>query len=321
MKIAILIPVYNAEKFLRECLDSALASAREVEKLGSSCEIYCKDDGSKDGSRAILAEYAECHANLHFSFQENAGVAVTRNRLMEELPADVEAFGFLDADDTIKSEMYIRLIEAMIRTKADVVECEWEGEERVIEDMSIYLLRSTAPGHWINVWNKLYLRAAIGAIRFPLGFAFEEDFLFNFRVHQAIRRKALVPGAFHYYRSNPDSATSTLNQRRYFDATTGRIRLSITEFLNAGRIPDKLRPAFCAELSKDAYRMCIRKNLKKNRDSRLCRQLFGEAGAFLAKIENDYGFVPMGLNPIQRLIYGCCRRNRYLLAKLLVFLT
>lgn len=321
MKIAILIPVYNAEKFLRECLDSALASAREVEKLGSCCEIYCKDDGSKDGSRAILSEYAERYANLHFTTQENAGVSATRNRLMDELPADVEAFGFLDSDDTIKSEMYAKLVEAMLRTNADVAECEWEGEERVIDDMSVYVLRSTAPGRWINVINKLYRRTAVGSIRFPLGFAFEEDLYFNFCVHQAIKRKVLVPGVFYYYRPNPASATSTLNQRRYFSATTGRIRLSITEYLNSGRIPAALEHAFRAELAKDAYRMCIRKNLKKNKDAALKQELFLAAGEFFRELEKKYGFTPVGLNPIQRGVYKACLSGRYRLAGLLTMLT
>lgn len=318
MKIAILIPVYNAEKFLRECLDSALAASREVEKLGSACDVYCRDDGSSDASRSILAEYAERYANFHFTTQENAGVAATRNRLMDELPVDVEAFGFLDSDDTIKPGMYAKLVEALSRTGADVAECEWEGEERVIDDMSLYVLRSTAPGRWINVINKLYRRSAVGTIRFPLGFAFEEDIYFNFCVHQAIKRKVLVPGLFYYYRPNPSSATSTLNQRRYFAATTGRIRLSITEYLNAGRIPAALERAFRAELAKDAYRMCIRKNLKKNKDAALRKELFLAAGEFFRELEKAYAFSPVGLNPVQRAVYAACRSGRYRLA---VFLT
>ena len=56
MKIAILIPVYNAERYLRECLDSALAAGREVARAGHGFEIICCDDGSRDTSRAILQE-------------------------------------------------------------------------------------------------------------------------------------------------------------------------------------------------------------------------------------------------------------------------
>ena len=321
MKISVLIPVYNAERYLRECLDSALAAGKEAERAGHGFEIRCCDDGSQDTSKAILQEYAIRHENVRFADQANVGVSATRNRLMDELPADVDAFAFLDSDDTVQPEMYARLAEAMVRTGADVAETEWDGDERVIDDMSLYLLKRTAPGRWINVINKLYRRAAVGSIRFRPGLSFEEDLFFNFEVNRAIKRKVLVPGHFYYYRPNPGSATSTLNQRKYFESTTRRIRLSCEEYLAKGRIPAALEPEFRRELAKDAYRMCLRKNLKKNRDPQLRRELFLAAGDFFRALERDCGFRPDGLNPIQRLLYGCCRSGRYRAARCVACLT
>ena len=321
MKVAVLIPVYNAERYLRECLDSALAAGREVDRSGHGFEIVCCDDGSQDTSKAILQEYAIRHENVRFIAQANVGVSATRNRLMDDLPGDVDAFAFLDSDDTVQPEMYARLAEAMVRTGADVAETEWDGDERVIDDMSLYLLKRTAPGRWINVINKLYRKSAVGSIRFRAGLCFEEDLFFNFEVHQAIRRKVLAPGHFYYYRPNPDSATSVLNQCKYFDSTTRRIRLSLEEYLAKGRIPVTLEPEFRRELAKDAYRMCLRKNLKKNRNPQLRRELFLAAGEFFRALERDCGFCPDGLNPIQRLLYGCCRDGRYCAARCVAFLT
>ena len=321
MKIAVLIPVFNAERYLRECLNSALAAGVEAERVGHTLEIRCCDDGSKDASAAIMRDYAEQHANVMFVSQPNAGVSATRNRLMDELPSEIDAFAFLDSDDAVKPEIYAKLAEAIVRTSADVAETEWDGDERVIDDMSLFLLKRTAPGRWINVINKLYRRSAVGAIRFREGLAFEEDLFFNFEVHQAIRRKVLVPGCYYYYRPNPDSATSTLNLRKYFDSTTRRIRLSCEEFLAKGRIPPALEPAYRAELAKDAYRMCLRKNLKKNADAALRRELFFAAGDFFRTLERDCGFRPDGLNPLQKLLYGCCTGKRYQIARLLVWLT
>lgn len=322
MKIAILIPVYNAEKYLCECLDSALAAGTELMRQGRlSFEIRCRDDGSRDGSAAILKEYAGRHSNVTFVSQTNAGVSATRNRLMDELPDDVDAFAFLDSDDTVQPCMYAALAEAMVRTGADVAETEWDGIETVLDDMSVFILRRTAPGRWINVINKLYRKSAVGSIRFRDGLCFEEDLFFNFEVHQAIRRKVLVPGHYYYYRPNPGSATSVLNLRRYFDSTTRRIRLSCEEFLNAGRIPSAPEPEFRRELVKDAYRMCLRKNLKKNKDAVLRRELFFAAGDFFRGLERDCGFCPDGLNPIQRLLYSCCRSGRYRFARCVACLT
>lgn len=306
MKIALLVPVFNAEKYLRECLDSALAAGAEAERSGHSLEIRCRDDGSKDASAAILEEYADRYPNVTFSVQANAGVSATRNRLLDELPDGVDAFAFLDSDDTVRPEMYAKLAEAMERTGADVAEAEWDGEERIVDDMSLYLLKRTAPGRWINVINKLYRRRTVGSIRFRQGLAFEEDLFFNFEVHQAVRRKVLVPGHYYYYRPNPDSATSVLDQRRYFDSVTKRIRLSCEEFLARGCVPPAKEAEFRQELSKDAYRMCLRKNLKKNRDAALRRELFVEAGRFFVALKRDFGVGEEGLNPIQRFLYRCC---------------
>ena len=322
MKIAVLIPVYNAEKYLRECLDSALAAGVELARTGGHrLDIFCCDDGSQDTSKVILQEYAIRYENVRFVSQKNAGVVAARNRLMDELPADVEAFAFLDSDDTVLSGMYAALAEALERTQADIAECEWDGAERVVDDMSLYLLKRTARGRWINVINKLYRKSAIGSIRFREGLCFEEDFFFNFEVHQAIRRKVLVSGHYYFYRPNPDSATSTLNQRRYFESTTRRIRLSCDEFLNAGRIPKAFEPEFRRELAKDAYRMCLRKNLKKNRDPKSRRELFLAAGGFFRTLERDCGFRPDGLNLVQRFIYASCLAGLYAVSRFLSFLT
>ena len=328
MKIAVLIPVYNAERYLRECLDSVLAAGdRLATGEGEICalDIRCCNDGSTDTSESILAEYALRFANVSYVSQANAGVVAARNRLLDELPADCDAFAFVDSDDLVAPETYAVLADALGRAQADVAECGMPGNavggEQVVDDMSCFLLRRTAPGPWINVVNKLYRRSAVGAIRFRPGLRFEEDFFFNYEVNAAIRRKVLLPGVFYSYRDNPDSATHALNHERYFESTTRRIRLSLEVFLAAGRIPPELEPAWRAELTKDAYRMCLRKNLKRNRDSAGRRRLYARAGAFLKDLENDFGFRPSGLNPIQRALWAACRNGRYRTGRLLSFLT
>lgn len=318
MKIAVLIPVYNAEKYLRACLDSVLAAGEALGRDG--LDVFCCDDGSRDGSWALLREYCDRFPNVRCVRQENAGVVAARNRLLDELPAGYDAFAFADSDDFVAPEMYLRLAEALERTGADIAECEWDGAERTIGDMSVFLLRRTAPGQWINVINKLYRRAAVGSVRFRRGLCFEEDLFFNLEAHAAAKSKVLVPGRFYTYRDNPDSATHVLDQRKYFASTTARVRLSLEVFLAAGRVPPELEADFRRELAKDAYRMCIRKNLKRNRDAALRRELFLAAGRFFGEIE-AMGFRPAGLNPLQRLIYGCCRRGAFGWASLLAKLT
>lgn len=91
MDISIIIPVYNAEPYLRECLDSALAQTIREK------EILCIDDGSTDHSLCILREYAEKYKEIRIVSQENNGSGMARNKGLEL--AQGKFVCFLDADD------------------------------------------------------------------------------------------------------------------------------------------------------------------------------------------------------------------------------
>ena len=73
MDISIIIPVYNSEKYLKECLDSALSQTVKEK------EIICIDDGSTDNSPQILQEFQELYKEIHVKQQENQGAGVARN--------------------------------------------------------------------------------------------------------------------------------------------------------------------------------------------------------------------------------------------------
>lgn len=333
MKVAVIIPVYNAAAFLPQTLDSILAQTYP------GVEVWCCDDGSTDAAPQVLAEYAQHNpGRVHVSGWANHGVGPTLNRLMDELPAETDAFAICDCDDYLHPKFIETLVAAMEKTGADVVECDvarvpstatyskdfpsgGSGEVRVIEDMSVFRLKRTAPGRWINYWNKLYRRSSVAGVRFRKGLDYEDDYFFEYEVNAAIARKAIVDQPLYSYRMNPEGVTSRVRFRQYVDSATLRIRLSLELFLNAGRIPPEMRDDFKRELAKDAYRMCIRKNLKKNRFGSERRELFLLAGEAFARLEQDCGFSPTGLNPVQRLLYACCRRGWYRLASALVYLT
>lgn len=93
MRLSIIIPVYNAAKYLRPCLDSVLAQTLK------DVEIICIDDGSTDGSAALLAEYASRDTRIRVLTQANAGQGAARNRGLEF--AHGEFVYFLDADDEL----------------------------------------------------------------------------------------------------------------------------------------------------------------------------------------------------------------------------
>lgn len=103
---SIIVPVYNAELYIAECLDSV---------LGQNCknfEIICIDDGSIDGSASILDRYSERYSRVRVFHQANAGVSSARNRGIKE--ARGEYIFFLDADDYIAEES-LKHIKDLIR--------------------------------------------------------------------------------------------------------------------------------------------------------------------------------------------------------------
>ena len=93
LRISIIIPVYNAENYLKNCLESVLRQGLAQNEY----EVILVDDGSTDNSLEICEEYSRHYSQIRFVSQENAGVAIARNRGIEE--AKGEFIGFLDADD------------------------------------------------------------------------------------------------------------------------------------------------------------------------------------------------------------------------------
>jgi len=330
MKIAVIIPAYNAERYVADCLKSLQAQTH------GDWIAYVMDDGSKDGTAAVIDAFAARDPRIRLWRQENRGLVPTMNTLMDKV-GDEEALAFLDIDDFIHPQMFELLVSALERNRSDVAECRIRHvaedahpdvfgalmgvPERTLEDLSVYWLKRTAPSGWINKQNKLYRRSAIGGIRFQPTLSYEDDYFFACEVNAAIRRKTLVDAELYAYRENPHSATSSIPFARYVQATCERIRLTGEVFLKPGRVPAALVAEYRKDLAKDAYRMCIRKNLKKNRDPRQRRELFDYAGTFFRRLEREDGFSLEGLNPIQRLIFRFCERGSYVLARLLVALT
>lgn len=112
--VSVIVPVYNVEPYLRECLRSILASSV------SPLEIIAVDDGSGDSSPAILDEFAQ-EGRIKVIHQSNGGPSKARNAGLAA--ATGEYVGFVDADDWIEPTMYGTMVENALKYHADIVQC------------------------------------------------------------------------------------------------------------------------------------------------------------------------------------------------------
>lgn len=113
IKVSTIVPVYNCENYLRQCLDSILGQTLE------EIEIICVDDGSTDNSLQILDEYAKKDARVKVLAQKNSGAGAARNKGLAI--AEGEYLSFLDADDFFEADMFELAYNKAEEDKADFV--------------------------------------------------------------------------------------------------------------------------------------------------------------------------------------------------------
>ena len=123
MKLSVIVPVYNCKEFL-----PALA-ATAARLQGDDWELILVDDGSADGSGAVCDEIAAANLHIRILHKPNGGVSSARNMGLDAATGDY--IGFLDADDSIKPQMYQRLIDSAQTYGSDMV---MGGYEKVNAD-------------------------------------------------------------------------------------------------------------------------------------------------------------------------------------------
>lgn len=209
-QISIIIPVYNAEQYLTECLDSILGQSF------SDYEVIMVDDGSTDGSADVCLRYAEADPRFVYIYKENGGVSSARNKGLDM--ARGEWVSFIDADDWV-SEDYLSSF-MQLEHKADVTffgetSVEMDGtisqkipEERYCEGRSdveetIYYLKCGSLGDVLGwTWDKFLRNSIIKEydIRFVEEVSFREDELFALEYCRYIHSICTIGKSLYFYR-------------------------------------------------------------------------------------------------------------------------
>ena len=217
-KISVLIPVYNVEDYLKECLDSVCSQSFK------DIEIICVNDGSSDDSLNILKNYSDVDSRIRIISQRNKGLGAARNNALKH--ANGKYIYFLDSDDYIDLKTLEILYNNALSNDSDIVLYKFRifddnknvhsrHEEYKIDeifgdidysnfvfsckDVKKHVLNTAFSAclklykkEFLDLWDDLY---------FPEGLSFE-DIVFHVKVMIRASKISFVPNSFYYYRSN-----------------------------------------------------------------------------------------------------------------------
>lgn len=116
-RVSVIVPVYNGEQYLEECMESILKQSLD------DIEVLCVNDGSTDGTGGILQRYRQRDPRVRVIYQENAGYGCAMNRGIRE--AKGTYIGVVEADDYISERMFEVLYQRAEETQADVVKADY----------------------------------------------------------------------------------------------------------------------------------------------------------------------------------------------------
>ena len=210
--ISVVIPVYNVEKYLSECLDSVLLQTlRDI-------EIICVNDGSTDRSPDILRAFAEHDNRISILNQPNGGLSAARNAGVEKVRG--KYILFIDGDDTVCPSLCEKVFNAAELSNADMTYFFYDRMskkqcalvERVIRSHPVFapenqefeesLAFMSVHAAWMRLWKTGYFRGH--GLVFPIGLA-HEDMAVGWQSLLYSPRLAVVPERLYIYRVNPES--------------------------------------------------------------------------------------------------------------------
>ncbi|MCJ7689722.1 MAG: glycosyltransferase [Clostridiaceae bacterium] len=232
MDVSIIIPVYNVQEYLSECLDSV------INQTIKNKEIIIVNDGSTDNCTEILAEYKIKFPELIIINQENRGISETRNVGLSA--AIGEYIAFVDSDDFIEKCMFERMYNTAKREKSDVVMCNYILYNQTSHEQNTgkYVIEGSSEEGYINrtkslekfltndikayVWNKLVKRALFTEheILFP-DFKVCEDTPVVFLLLAHSKRIFSIKDPLYYYRQREDSLTKVFSIKSMEDMLKG----------------------------------------------------------------------------------------------------
>ena len=235
--VSIIVPVYNAEKYLHRCVDSILTQEY------TDFELILADDGSKDSSSEICDQYAADDSRVRVIHKENTGVSDTRNLAISL--ACGTYLQFLDSDDWITPDATKSFVRAAEEHCCDLVIADFyrvvgerlshkgdieEDSVMTQEEFASHMMENPADFYYGVLWNKLYRRDIVEEykIRMDTSISWCEDFLFNLEyIRHAESFYALQIPIYYYVKRKGSLVSQGMSLTK-----TAKMKMSIFEYYN-----------------------------------------------------------------------------------------
>lgn len=205
---SIIVPVFNAEKHLHDCLES-------LTNQGTSPEIYeilCIDDGSTDNSCRIIRSFSDKFENIRYYYQNNSGVSVARNKGIEI--ARGKYIWFVDADDYVSKDSLAILRPIIDKQKYDRVVFRfyitsftykaYQSDPHIDKQLNP---RKTDGSVWTSIYKRDFLED--NRLFFRKGIQAGEDSLFNYEFYKKKGKQKFIEDTLYFYRINELSVTKS----------------------------------------------------------------------------------------------------------------
>lgn len=225
-KISVIVPIYNAIAYVRQCLDSLKRQTLH------NLEIICVDDGSTDGSLNILKQYAAQDDRFIILSQKNSGSAAARNYGLQKATGDY--IGFMDSDDYVSDNYFEKLLECALKNEAEIAatssvklfnaygnksskDMGFQGKKIItsVEDKGNIIITTGVS------WNKIYLKDFIERNNIKcleLKNAAEDNYFTDTSIMTA-NKIAVIDDVTYFYRINSNSQTKVLKDKSQFSMT------------------------------------------------------------------------------------------------------
>ena len=201
--VSIIIPCYNAERFLPGCVESLAA-----QKTQYAYEVIMVNDGSTDGTKDILEAAARRHGPFQCIHQANQGAGAARTRGMRE--ARGQYLIFVDADDVVSDNYVEALVDCVKSSGADLGACAYYAfSENGVRYKKVEWPRDITTGNLNGTpWGKIYHRDLFDRLIWPSGY-WHQDTILAFLVFPRVKKTAATNKCTYGYRSNSQNITNS----------------------------------------------------------------------------------------------------------------